>query len=168
MSESRPGERESVAKWLAVAVLGAAGILGVAWSVTMRPVSVPSPMSPSPSSTPAQPAADHRIAASPPASPVTSSPATQPQEEEVPGDVAVAPAPIEPPQEQPTVPRLININTATAAEFELLPGIGPTLAQRIVDDREANGKFKDVNDLDRVRGIGPRTVDRLRDLVTAN
>lgn len=59
----------------------------------------------------------------------------------------------------------LDVNSATAADLELLPGIGPALAQRIVDDRARSGPFRTVEDLDRVRGIGPRTVERLRPFV---
>lgn len=59
----------------------------------------------------------------------------------------------------------LDVNTATAADLELLPGIGPALAQRIVDDRARSGPFRTLEDLDRVRGIGPRTVERLRPFV---
>lgn len=62
----------------------------------------------------------------------------------------------------PSVERLVNINTASAAELELLPGIGPALAQRILDYRTAHGPFRSLADLDRVKGIGPRTLERLR------
>lgn len=60
---------------------------------------------------------------------------------------------------------LIDVNVATAAQFELLPDIGPTLAQRIVDDRAANGRFATPDDLMRVPGIGPKTVEKVRELV---
>jgi len=60
----------------------------------------------------------------------------------------------------------VNINTATAAELEQLPGIGPAKAQAIVRDREQKGPFKRVEDLDRVSGIGPKTVESLRERVT--
>jgi competence ComEA-like helix-hairpin-helix protein len=62
--------------------------------------------------------------------------------------------------------RLIDLNTAPASELDLLPGVGPVLAARIIEDRQANGLFKDLEDLDRVHGIGPRTIERLRDMVT--
>jgi competence protein ComEA len=64
------------------------------------------------------------------------------------------------------IDRVININTATAAELELLPGIGPAMAQRIVEHREARGPFRSVNELERVPGVGARTVERLRGKVT--
>ncbi len=57
---------------------------------------------------------------------------------------------------------LIDLNAATAAELELLPRIGPKLAARIVEDRATNGPFESVEALDRVKGIGPRTVARVR------
>ncbi len=57
---------------------------------------------------------------------------------------------------------VLDLNAATAAELELLPRIGPKLAAAIVADRAARGPFKSVDDLDRVPGIGARTVERLR------
>ena len=57
---------------------------------------------------------------------------------------------------------LIDLNTATAKEFERLSGIGPQIAGRIVAYREQHGAFKRVDDLTKVRGIGPKTLERLR------
>ena len=59
----------------------------------------------------------------------------------------------------------IDVNAASVADFELLPRIGPTLAARIVEERERGGRFGTVDELARVRGIGPRTLERLRPLV---
>ncbi len=59
----------------------------------------------------------------------------------------------------------VNVNTAAADELERLPGVGPVLARRIVQDRAARGPFRRVEDLERVRGIGPGLVRRLRPLV---
>ena len=56
----------------------------------------------------------------------------------------------------------IDVNTAPASELELLPRIGPTLSARIVEDRASRGPFRRVEDLDRGRGIGPKTVELLR------
>ncbi len=61
---------------------------------------------------------------------------------------------------------LIDINTASADELEALPGIGPALAERIVAYRTEHGPFQSVDELAEVRGISPRMVDELRDLVT--
>lgn len=70
---------------------------------------------------------------------------------------------------QPAPARLlIDLNTADSHELQLLPSIGPKLAQRIIDDRTENGPYKSLKDLDRVRGIGPKTIARLADWVTIN
>lgn len=61
---------------------------------------------------------------------------------------------------------LININTATASELEALPGIGPTLAKRIVEYREQHGPFLSTEDIINVSGIGPGTYERIKDLIT--
>ena len=61
----------------------------------------------------------------------------------------------------------INLNTADAAELQLLPRIGPALSARIIEDRDANGPFESLEDLQRVRGIGPRTVEIIRPHATA-
>ena len=65
-----------------------------------------------------------------------------------------------------TAPALININTATATEFETLSGIGEVLAAAIVDYRTENGPFTSVDELEDVSGIGPSTLDEIRDQVT--
>jgi len=62
---------------------------------------------------------------------------------------------------------LLDLNTATAAELEALPGIGPVLAQRIVQWREDNGTFTDVEILGEVSGIGDALMAQLRPLVRA-
>jgi len=71
-------------------------------------------------------------------------------------DPAAVTAPREPAGGPPTTQ--LNVNTATAAELQMLPGIGPTKAQAIVDDRTNNGPFAQCSDLARVAGIGPATV----------
>ena len=60
----------------------------------------------------------------------------------------------------------MNINTATAEELVELPGIGPALAQRVVDYRTANGEFKAVEELVKVNGIGDSRMKELLPLVT--
>ena len=59
----------------------------------------------------------------------------------------------------------INLNTATLADLDALPGVGPVLAQRILDAREAQGGFKSVSDLRKVDGIGDSRYEQLKDLV---
>lgn len=59
----------------------------------------------------------------------------------------------------------LDLNRATAAELELLPGIGPTAAARIVAFREQIGGYRHVEELARVKGIGEKTLARLRPLV---
>ncbi|MBT3219305.1 MAG: ComEA family DNA-binding protein [Proteobacteria bacterium] len=58
----------------------------------------------------------------------------------------------------------MNVNTATLAELQNLPGIGATKATAIIDDRKANGPFASCQDLTRVTGIGPATVASIADL----
>jgi competence protein ComEA len=61
---------------------------------------------------------------------------------------------------------LVNLNTATQVQLEELPGIGPTLAAAIVDERERRGGFRSVNELRDVRGIGEKRFADLRERVT--
>jgi competence protein ComEA len=61
---------------------------------------------------------------------------------------------------------LVNLNTATSAQLQELPGIGPVLAQRIVDYRTRWGAFRSVDDLRKVPGIGEATFAELESLVT--
>ncbi|MFM9106536.1 MAG: helix-hairpin-helix domain-containing protein [Chloroflexota bacterium] len=77
----------------------------------------------------------------------------------VPGDATLV--------ESPGGGDLIDINAASAAELEALPGIGPVLAQRIIDIRSKNGPFAAVDDLALVPGVSRKLVDELRPLVTA-
>ncbi|MGB9767744.1 MAG: helix-hairpin-helix domain-containing protein [Dictyoglomus turgidum] len=60
----------------------------------------------------------------------------------------------------------VNINTASKEELESLPGIGPTLAQRIIEYREENGPFGSAEDLLNVKGIGEKKLERIRDQIT--
>ncbi len=63
-------------------------------------------------------------------------------------------------------PRLVDLNSATRDELESLPGIGAVLAQRVIAYRQSVGRFLAVEDLRAVKGIGSKTFDRIKPLVT--
>ena len=65
-----------------------------------------------------------------------------------------------------TVPAKVNINTATAAQLDELPGVGPTTARRIISYRQSKGPFSKVEDLLNVPGIGPAKLDAMRPMIT--
>jgi competence protein ComEA len=66
----------------------------------------------------------------------------------------------------PAAAEKININTASAAKLESLPGIGPSLAKKIIEFREAHGPFVTIEDLLNVSGIGQAKLEGIRDLIT--
>lgn len=65
----------------------------------------------------------------------------------------------------PLVKVKIRLTTATQTELETLPGIGPTKAKSILEYRDTKG-FKTINDLEKVKGIGPKILEKLRPLVS--
>ncbi len=93
------------------------------------------------------------LTADTPASPNPQPPAPAPAPRSASGSKKIQPG--EPP---------INVNTATADELMRLPGIGPVMAQNIITSRTA-APFQTVNDLDKVKGIGPKTLEKLRPFV---
>jgi competence protein ComEA len=103
-------------------------------------LSPPAPLPQSATTTPAQPAPAPERATPPPAKP-TPSPQTW------------------------ATPRRINVNTAPAAELELLPDVGPKLAAEIIAYRQKHGPFKALADLDKVKGVGPKTLAKLEPLI---
>ncbi len=80
---------------------------------------------------------------------------------------AVAPA-LAATASKPSSDGVVNVNTAAAAELERLPGVGPSLAARIVEHREKNGAFQAPEDLLLVRGIGEKSFERLRPYVAVS
>ena len=84
-------------------------------------------------------------------------PSTGPAPAGTPGPASTAP---------PGAPAQLNINTATAAELVALPHIGPALAQRIVDYRNAHGPFRAIADVMQVKGIGPAIFQQIKDSIT--
>lgn len=69
------------------------------------------------------------------------------------------------PSPEPVRPYFVNINTADAAELDSLDGIGPVLAEKIVEYREEHGSFKSVDNLADVPGIGSFVVSKIKDSV---
>jgi len=130
------------AKWAAVMVLGGASIVGLAWSIWTRP-----------------PRSALIGAASP-------SVVIDPDEPTEPDSPQTRPATL--PRTSATAVLKISVNTASASELELLPAVGPAMAARIVEYRSKNGPFRSVDDLVNVKGIGPRTLEKLRPLVTTD
>lgn len=70
------------------------------------------------------------------------------------------------PRSAPAVTTPINLNTATAAQLEALPGVGAKTAQLIVEHRQKNGGFKKVEELMNIKGIGEKSFLKLKDQVT--
>lgn len=68
----------------------------------------------------------------------------------------------------PRLVGVVNINTATAVELELLPGVGPARAQAIVEHRESHGAFKVAGDLQQISGIGEKGLARMKPFVATS
>lgn len=71
------------------------------------------------------------------------------------------------PDRRDTLRTLVDINSASAAQLAALPNIGPAIAARIAADRQSYGPYESLDALDRVPGIGPRTIDSVRPYATA-
>ena len=100
---------------------------------------------------------------------VTLPPETQPPTEETlpargPVNEPKTTKPKETKEKEVTFP--VNINTASKRELDALPGIGEVLAQRIIDYRNANGPFQSVDDLVKVKGIGEKTLEKIKPYAT--
>ena len=73
-----------------------------------------------------------------------------------------------PPTSEKPQPQKININTAEAWLLEALPEIGEVTARNIIDYRTGNGPFRNVGELAKVKGVGPKTLEKIKDLITVN
>ncbi|MDX2018238.1 MAG: ComEA family DNA-binding protein [Planctomycetota bacterium] len=177
MSEGPPSIRpRDAATWALVGALMMLTVMGTIWAFHMRQGPKPAPTatatpetSPTPTPTPAPTPASLPAAASASSTAPVPDVSTPANADAVPALTAEPtasaeklPAPLPP----PPVAAPIDLNRATKEQLEMLPGIGPALAQRIIDDRTARGPFRSVDDLDRVSGIGKKTIDKFRAKVT--
>jgi len=94
----------------------------------------------------------------------TYKPADQPEQKTEDVDESEKPTP----EEKPDKPKetKINVNTADVDELQKLPGIGPVMAQRIIEYRQEHGEFKNIYELERVRGIGEATLRGFEKIIT--
>jgi competence ComEA-like helix-hairpin-helix protein len=167
------------AKWAAVVVLSAASGAGLMYSFTRqpRPVQAVSPVV----QLPARSSAGPRAVSPAPKADAPVAPKTAPEgdaagpsapeggaEPAPPVSEVLAPEPLPEPEPEPIKPQKININTASQQELELLPRVGPSMAKAIIAYRTTKGRFRSLADLDKVEGIGPKTVERLAPLVTVD
>jgi comEA protein len=91
---------------------------------------------------------------------------TAPDESGSVAGIDTEPTPI--PKSSQTISGKININTASASQLDTLSGIGPAYAGRIIDYRVANGGFKTIEEIQNVKGIGPKTFEKIKDNITVN
>jgi len=157
MNAGQPSSRPSPhgARWVAALLVSGVGLVGVGYSLATRPTPAPQPVVFVPQQV------EPRAGAPELASPTPSPSSREPQPD-------TGPAAAEP--ELTAAPKLeagmtLDINTATAEQLQLLPGIGPSRAAAIIEDRVSRGRFRTVEDLARVSGIGPVTVDGVRPYV---
>jgi len=83
-----------------------------------------------------------------------------------PAEQPVSESASQPAQSQSQSTGKINLNTATAAQLDSLPGIGPVYAGRIVEYRDSHGGFKSLEEIQNVKGIGPKTYEKFKDQIT--
>lgn len=153
-------------RWIGSGLVIGAAAVGIAWSISARRVPPSSPAA-VPTQIKAQAASADQgtapIAKSVPVQAPKPIVTDLPPREQPANVVAMTEAPR--PVESAAISGPININAATVEQLEALPGIGPGLAAKIVDDRSKNGRFRTLADLDRVPGIGPKLLEKMRPLV---
>lgn len=66
------------------------------------------------------------------------------------------------------IPAKVNLNTASLEELETLPGIGPVIAKRIIEYRETQGRFQSIEDITKMKGIGQKTVEKIKEMITVD
>lgn len=151
------------ARWACVAVLGGLGVIGVGKGlVAQDQANVQSSPEPVAVTIPAQQDTQPAVLSLTQAEPAPSIVATTEAAAEV------KPEPVTSDEPAAGIQKLVDVNTASAAELQLLPGIGPVMASRIIEDRASNGLYRSPADLDRVKGIGPKTLEKLSPLIRFN
>ena len=146
----------------AAGFLGGAALIGLIWAMTARePAPVPTPASAPPTAAAFGPVQSPRA---PESRPDPAAPSPQPLaatalpfSASVPTEQAPQPSTAEP----TSIALLIRINHAPAEELDLLPGVGPVLAQRIIEQRTRGGPFRKPEDLLNVPGIGEKTAAKI-------
>ncbi len=161
------------ARWLGAGLLAGAAAIGMVWSYSARRV----PIEPAPPTVHAVPSSTRPSDSAHSPAPAQIKPvveAPRPIVTELAPVQTAPPAPASAAKETPKSPKAetakgpektININSASVEELEKLPSVGPALASRIVDDRARNGPFRKVEDLDRVKGIGPKLIEKMRPFI---
>lgn len=71
-------------------------------------------------------------------------------------------------EEEKTIRRIISINEAAGEDLERLPGIGPVIAARIIEYRKQHNGFRSIEELTSVKGVGKKTIEKLKPYVTLN
>ncbi len=135
------------ARWVAALLISGVGLAGVGYGLATRPTPPPRPVVFVPQQI------EPRTGT--PVEPAMADPASSAQ----------TAAPPYAPKPAPAAGMMIDVNTATADQLQLLPGIGPSRAAAIIESRDSQGPFRTVEDLARVRGIGPATVEGVRPYV---
>ncbi|MGD1915641.1 MAG: ComEA family DNA-binding protein [Phycisphaerales bacterium] len=142
------------ARWGAALLVSGVGLAGLGYSLATRPTPAPNPVvflpePAEPRTGPIDSGSQRTSASTKPRLPAADEDA-EPSTADVPTSSGL----------------LIDLNAAPATQLELLPGIGPARAAAIVANRQALGPFQTIDDLERIRGIGPATVEGLRPFVT--
>lgn len=170
---ARSSSDHGPAKWAAVGLLGGAALVALAWAALGRAPAPPRPSTPAPAAPPSAPIVVVNVP--PPLPAADSAPAPDPTPLGPPAQppITVTPAPPSAPHADPATPAKaaharINLNSASLDELDLLPGVGKATAQAILDYRTKHGKFRTVSELDKVPGIGPSKLEKLRPLVTVD
>lgn len=140
------------ARWVALGVLAGGSLTGLVWSLSSQSTPAVERQVPRVQGPEIQGTTPDREALSIPA------PASRPTQSHA-GATST---------ETAAIRKLVNLNTATLAELDSLPGIGQVTARAILDYRARHGAFRVLSDLDKIKGIGPATIERLRPLVTVD